>query len=977
MPFLHRSSPTNCLFSLPFASRRRSEVRGTRHPTTQHQHLPYLVLTSLLLVSACQSTSQETESANRWIAQAPAGDQYAQIDTAGTTVLPNGRLLTPRGNTLRVAPHPYGLTLSRDGQIAISANSGTAPFSISIINHVLGESPIVRQIPEGAETDDDLLGAVFMGVAISPDNQTVYVSGGQENKIFLFDVATGEPQGEISGAVTGTDGAEYTDGYLGDMKLTRDGNTLYVVDQVGFRLLVIDVPSRTVTRNVPVGRYPFGVALSPDEQRVYVANVGVFAYQPIGGLSEDNLKEQGLRFPASAYGSEEMRQGVQNDTVSIPALGDPNAPESFSVWTVDVAQDYAVTAKTKTGVLVGEMVEDFPAVGGASPNSLVATDDYVFVSNGNNDCVSVISTAQDTVVHTIRLQPDERLGNFRGVIPFGLALSTDQKRLYVAESGINAVGVIDTDSMRVIGHIPVGWFPSKLAVSPDGSQLVVANAKGYGSGPNGGPDFTLGLEGSYIGRLMKGSISVMDIPTDEELAQTTQQVISNNFKFLRADEVANEARADNPIPSYPGEQDSPIKHIVFISKENRTYDEVFGQLEAGRGEPSLARYGYRATFSNRAGDRTVDTATVMVNHLKLAQRYATADNFYVDADHSADGHRWLVNTYPNQWVETSVAASYGGKREAVPGSSAPGNYGIVGSSGAIYPEDYNEAGSIWDHMERNDVSFFNFGFGVELANSYADSTLKYFGVRPLINYPIPGPLYDRTSKKYATYNMGIPDQFRVDTFIEEFNERWGEGKGSLPQVLTIILPNDHGAGDRPEAGYPFTESYMADNDLALGRLVEFLSGTPYWKNMAIIVTEDDSQGGVDHVDAHRSLLMVYSPYAKRDYVGHQHYSFGSIFKTFWNILGVPYLNQYDAGATDLADLFTATPNASSYDAYAVDPRIFDPQKALDPFDENFDWRAVMASPQLDDPEDLERAATRRDTETTRERGGDAVSDSEQ
>ena len=931
----------------------------------RQQSIPGTLILLFLIASAC--TPETPNESQQWTAQAPAGNQYAHIDTAGTTVLPNGRLLTPRGTTYRVAPHPYGLTLSRDGRIAISANSGTGPFSISIIDGVLSDNPTIRQIPEGAKTDDDLLGAVFMGVAISPDNQTVYVSGGQENKIFIFDIASGEPQGEISGAVTGSDGTDYTDGYLGDIKLSQDGSTLYAVDQIGFRLLVIDVPSRTVTRNVPVGRYPFGVALSPDGQKVYIANVGVFEYQPIGGLTENNLKEQGLRYPASAYGSETMKEGVQNDlpagrqgTVSIPGLGDPNVPESFSVWTVDVAQDYAVTAKTKTGVLVGEMLEDFPAVGGASPNSLVATDRYVFVSNGNNDCVSVISTEQDTVVQNIYLQPDDRLNNLRGIIPFGLALSPDQKRLYVAESGINAVGVIDTDSMKTIGHIPVGWFPSKLAVSPDGQKLIVANAKGYGSGPNGGPDFELGPAGSNIGRLMKGSITVMAIPTDEELIQTTQQVIENNFNFVAVDEEARNERKENPIPLYPGERASPIKHIVFISKENRTYDEVFGQLEAGRGEPTLARYGYGATFTNKAGDQTVDTATVMLNHLMLTQRFATADNFYVDADHSADGHRWLVNTYPNQWVETSVAAAYGGKRRAVPGSAAPGNYGIVGSSGAIYPEDYNEAGSIWDHMERNGISFFNFGFGVELANSYSDSTLKYFGVRPLVNYPIPGPLYDRTSKQYATYNMAIPDQFRVDTFIKEFEEKWGEGKEPLPQVLTIILPNDHGAGDRPEAGYPFRESYMADNDLALGRLVEFLSHTSYWKDMAIIVTEDDSQDGVDHIDAHRSLLMVYSPYAKRNYIGHQHYSFGSIFKTFWNILGIPYLNQYDAGATDLSDLFVFAPNYNAYDAYAVDPRVFDPQKALDPFDENFDWKAVVASPKLDNPEDFERAAEQRD-----------------
>ena len=174
--------------------------------------------------------------------------------------------------------------------------------------------------------------------------------------------------------------------------------------------------------------------------------------------------------------------------------------------------------------------------------------------------------------------------------------------------------------------------------------------------------------------------------------------------------------------------------------------------------------------------------------------------------------RWAplaVNTYPNQWVETSVAASYGGKRGAVSGSQAPGNYGIVGFVGSHLSRRLQRSRINLGTYGAQRGEFFNFGFGVELANSYADSTLKYFGVRPLINYPIPGPLYDRTSRKYATYNMGIPDQFRVDTFIEEFNERWGEGKDPLPQVLTIILPNDHGASDRPEAGYPFRESYMA------------------------------------------------------------------------------------------------------------------------------------------------------------------------
>jgi hypothetical protein len=291
----------------------------------------------------------------------------------------------------------------------------------------------------------------------------------------------------------------------------------------------------------------------------------------------------------------------------------------------------------------------------------------------------------------------------------------------------------------------------------------------------------------------------------------------------------------------------------------------------------------------------------------------------------------------------------------------------VGSTGAIYPEDYNEHGSIWDHFDRNGIDFFNFGFGTELAGSLSDSSMKYTGVKYLVNFPLPGPLYDRSSRQYATYNMAIPDQFRADQFMREYEEKWGEGKDSLPQVLTLLLPNDHGAGDRPQAGYPFRESYMMDNDLALGRIVEFLSQTPYWKEMVIVVTEDDSQNGVDHIDAHRSLLMVISPWAKKDYVGHQHYSFGSIFKTFWHILDLPYLNQYDAGATDLGDLFTDKPDFTPYQAYAVDPRAFDPQKVLDPFDEAFDWEAVVKSPDLDDPALLLKEAQEADQAREQER----------
>jgi YVTN family beta-propeller protein len=657
-----------------------------------------------------------------------------------------------------------------------------------------------------------------------------------------------------------------------------------------------------------------------------------------------------------------LKNGITNDTINIPGLGDPNAIEAFSVFVINIEDksNPFVDARIKTGNLVGSLIDSIPAVGGSSPNSIVATNDYIFVSNGNNDNISVISVSKDTVVHTIYLKPDERIRQFRGVIPFGLALSPDQRRLYVAESGINAIGVIDAVKLKVLGHIPAGWFPSKAEVSPDGKKLVVTNAKGYGSGPNGGTEFNATGQGSYIGGLMKGTVQVIDIPKDRQLKKLTEQVISNNFRFTVANDTVFSKRINNPIPLYPGAGISPIKHIVFISKENRTYDEVFGGMIKGDGDSSLTRYGKDVSFTNRKKTRSVSKATVMPNHLALAREFAISDNFYVDSDVSADGHRWLVNTYPNEWCETSTAASYGGNRAFKENSKAPGVYAMNGAAGAIYPEDYNEAGSMWDHLERNNASFFNFGFSIMFEPAVYDAKFKYTGIKHYVNYPVPQPVYERTSRSYPTYNTSIPDQFRIDQFIKEFNEKWISGKDSMPDLITVIVPNDHGAGERPDAGYPFRESYMADNDLAIGRIVEYLSHTPYWKNMVIVITEDDAQNGVDHIDAHRSILMVISPWVKKDYVSHVHYSFGSLFKTYWNILGFPYLNQYDAGASDLSDFFADVPDYKPYNALPADIRIFDPQKALDPFDEKFNWKSLAESPEIDNVKDMIRESKEKD-----------------
>jgi hypothetical protein len=368
--------------------------------------------------------------------------------------------------------------------------------------------------------------------------------------------------------------------------------------------------------------------------------------------------------------------------------------------------------------------------------------------------------------------------------------------------------------------------------------------------------------------------------------------------------------------------------------------------------------------SGRTTDQPLDSvriagADIMPNHIRLAQQFAFSDNFYCDSDASIHGHHWMMGTIPNEWVEAQSASE--GRFD--PFSKAPGRR-FPKTTGAIDPEDYNEIGGLWEALERNKVSFYNFGEANEYVGSFEQPHNTQFGAAHAVAFPMPDPAFRNTSRNYAGYNTSIPDQFRMDQFEEEFTKRWLQsplrprrgnqlaqaappsGGGVLPQLLTVAIPNDHGSGPRPEAGYPYLHSYMADNDLALGRILHFLSRTPYWKNMLVVITEDDPQGGVDHVDAHRSLLMMAGPYVKRGYVSHTHGNFGSILKVLYNLLNVPYVNQYDQTASLLSDFFTDKPDFRPYTAVLPDVRIFDPQQAMKPYG---NWRAVRQENKMDDP----------------------------
>ncbi len=862
--------------------------------------------------------------------QVPGINRVCEVNPGGESVIPSGRIVKPYGEYVRINPDPFGMTLSVDGTLALAVHQN----SLTLIR--TGDLSLVRKLnPYGGKGS-------CVGAAISHDNRIAYLSGGDSGDIILWELEKMDTVKRIS--LNGPCGDKiYQDSFTGDLCLSEDGRRLYILDQFNFRMVVFDTSAGSVIASVPTGRFPLGIDLSHDGAYAYVANTGIYDYPLAPGLNKENLEEAGLDFPPYGHPSTEAEQGVNTDGRRVEGLGSPHVPEAVSVWTIDL-KTHRVVAMEKTGYRMGEMVEGLEIVGAASPNSIVAGKDKVFVANATNDNISVLDPLSGRVKATINLNIIRELRPYRGLIPFGMALSHDEKRLYVALSGLNSVAVVDAVSSSVLGYIPTGWFPTKVRVSPDDDFLYVATARGLGSGPNGGKNFDPSPAGTYVGDIMMGTFEKINL-REVNLQKSTSLVKNNTFRKVKVTD-----REENPLPALPGIRKSPIRHIVFITKENRTYDEVFGDLEQGRGDPSLARYGMNAMVANRDKTKIVENVNVMPNHRKLATLFAVSDNFYCDSDASVHGHRWMVGTYPNEWVELNSSV----KMTRNLFSSAPGRKYVAGSSGAVYPEDYNEAGGMWEHLSRHGIPFFNFGLGFEFSGGSEQQWHKFTGIKLGVMFPMPEPLFDRTSRKFATYNTSVPDQFRVDMFEEELKEKWLSGKEEFPVLITMMLPNDHGAGERLSEGYPFKASYMADNDLALGRVVQILSHTEWWPEMLIIVTEDDAQDGLDHIDAHRSILMMISPWVKRNYVSLFHANFGAILKTIYNLCDIPPLNQFDATATLLQDFFTGSPDFTPYSAVMPDNRIFDPQKALDPYDVDFNWDALKESPAIDNEDDFRK-----------------------
>ncbi len=890
--------------------------------------MPRAVLPIILLfVGICLAIMpRDLESAGKARAipnlSAPAGDRPAEINPNGATVLPSGRLITPAGVQVTVEPHPFGQALSPDGKTLVTANIGSWPFSLSVIRNLDSKHPTVDRIPRVAPLKDSGIesSTVNLGLAIANDNRTAYVSEGDSGRIDAYDLKLGQKSmvmamdGEFNGKL-------YRASFSGALALSPDGTFLDALDTAHNELVVFDTRTGGLRRRVAVGRMPFEIAVSAKGDRIYVSNIGTYRYSIIPGFSAERAADTGLEFPPFAAGSLESEVGGTSKGKMIPGLGDPNALESNSVFVFETMKGApTVTARVRTGAAFSAH-----SVGGGSGIAVGKT--RVYVGNAAEDRVTVLNSANAGILSTIQLHPAPVAG-LRGVLPLGLALSPDESRLYVACAGINAVAVVDTRRNAALGYIPTGWFPARVVVGNHGHTLYVANTKGFGAGPNGGARYLPSLSGHFIGDITPGTVSIIRVPTAAELAKMTAQVLRNNG-FESAGPPAKRSPRF-PIPTN-GAPSQLIHHVVLIVKEGRSYDEVFGDLRTMQGlevngDPTLARWGVNADVRGE-GQPDLYHVQVTPNHHALAERFGLSDNYYVDSDVALDGHRWIVDSYPTEWVETMWPQVYGAHPKQIYDNDAPGRLMLAGGP-ALLPEDYLEAGSLWDLLARHKQSFRNYGEGL---SGEDDAGYKPTGLRLGVNFPLPAALLANTCRTYPKSNTFIPDQYRFEQFKKDFDDRYVRGLQPLPQFMVIALPNDRTAVPRPGDGYAYRASYVADNDLALGKIIELLSHTKSWPDMAVFVTEASDEDGRDHVDAHRSVLLVVSPYSRRG-VSHVHTDTMSIFKTAERILGLPPLNQYDAAATDLSDSFTDIPDVTPYVAQPSDTSVFDPDKARDPLD---------------------------------------------
>ncbi len=849
------------------------------------------------LLFAPPSAGAAAKPAAPLVFEPPAGNRAAGLlDPADpySQILPSGRLVVPEGASVAVGMNALGVTLTPDGRFALvsncdeggsSATNGLDPrirggYSLAVV-----ETATMRLVEQyRAPGATFFAGIVAFADPLDAGRTLVFAAGGADDAVAVFDLdGAGHlvPDRVPSIAMplsTDAQAANAGRAFPASLVASKDGTRVYVVNDLANDVTTIDVASRTLAGvPVPVGYFPFGAARAGD--RLLVANEGLASYRTLATP---------VAAPEFRSPKPEPAKASSLSVIPLAARGLPVRQRSYAL-AMDRGPDGSRT------------------IGGAHPTGIAATKDgrHAFVAMTNVDRIAVVAfdaKGRARVVGGTELRLFDRAPY--GTQPTALAVSSDQKRLYVALSGLNAVAVLDVrDPARPhrVGLIPTGWSPSALALSADGRTLYVANAKGFDDETRAAAEVPTAHDaggtvvaeqidrGAAWATLQKIDLAGIDLP------RTTRRALT----YVR---VARRGVANPAVPQgFQGVPSRTIKHVVLILQESKTYDAMLGDLTDaagqphGNGAPSLVAFGETATPNLHA----------------LARTYALATNFYADADESNAAHQFAVGGIASAFTERTRLVAHG--------------RGPLGNASQD-PEDYPRNGYIFDALSRKHLSYRVYGDLLQLSGydrgaapdprtddpAYVDAADANPPTRGLgglysLDVPAPAALAGHVDLDYPGWNLRVRDARRAKEFVRDFSLL--AGRKQVPSYTHIWLPGSR-AGAGP--GVPSLAERVADSDRALGTIVEYLTHLPEWKETAIFVMSDDAESSRDHVQAHRTYALVISPYAKQRYLGARHLSTASVLKTEEELLGLPPLSLGDALAADLRDFFTSSPDAPAY-----------------------------------------------------------------
>ncbi len=761
----------------------------------------------------------------------------------GSVLLPNMWSLKPAGTQLDLADFPVSIAVHPGGKFAAILHAGNSEHEIHVVD-------IAKAITIQRVTVEE----AFYGLEFSHSGKRLYASGAGNEVIRFFEFEAGPGILGREQRIVLRDAKER--GIPAGLALSSDAQSLYVANVLGQKVARVNLSEQTFpVLEIPIGN---GTATKP------------------GALQTATTPPPQSADEAAITKRDEAALDPTDPTAPYPyacRLDEDRKRLYVSLWAR--AEVAVIDLKSNTVVERWKTEEH--------PNEMLLSKNgrLLYVANANRNTVSVIDTTHGETVETLwaALHPQSPPGS----TPNSLALSPDEKTLFVANANINTIAVMDVSTRgrsRSLGFLPTGWYPTSVRVTPDGKKLLVANGKGIISranpkGPHPGKAAPPGTTVEYIGSLFRGTLSIIDLPERTALEKQLETYTADAYRcspLLKDNSTSLNRPEKNPIPGNLGEA-SPIKHCIYIVKENRTYDQVFGDMKEGNGDPSLCLF----------------PESVTPNHHKLARDFVLLDNFYVESEVSADGHEWSMAAYATDFVEKFWPLSYGhnkSKKYAYPGE---GHFPVATPAG----------GYLWDAALAAGISFRSYGEFVRNGKTPADPCKTRIK-----------SLEGRFDPFFRSFDMDYPDVKRAERFVSELHRF--EAEGQMPRLQIVRLPQDHTSGTTPGKWTP--TACMADNDLALGKLVEAVSKSKFWPSTAIFVVEDDAQNGPDHVDAHRTVALAISPFSRKTGVDSTMYSTSSMLRSMELILGMRPMSQFDAAATPMYRSFHPTPDTAPYTA---------------------------------------------------------------